>query len=262
MIQQQFAQRVTDIVRNDEDVLGLAAAGSWISGTLDEWSDLDLVLVTREKIGGDGQAMLRVAARFGSLLSGFTGEHVGEPRVLICLYDNPLLHVDIKFVTLKEFGAGRIETPVLLFDRDGGLQAAINNSEARWPQPDPQWIENRFWTWIHYALLKIGRGEYFEALDFLSCLRQLALGPLLQLRRRGLPRGVRRIEQELPAEDQELLKATVAGHDRASLTDAVIACIRLYRTLRNDLEGPGFIAQARTEEAVLRYLHRFRYGGS
>ncbi|RYZ19494.1 MAG: nucleotidyltransferase domain-containing protein [Chitinophagaceae bacterium] len=261
-MQEQFAQRVAGIVRNDEQVLGLAAAGSWISGTLDEWSDLDLVLVTRDKIGGDAKVMLQWAARLGNLLSGFTGEHVGEPRLLICLYEAPLLHVDIKFVTLEEFGSGRIETPVLLFDRDGALQAAIDGSEARFPQPDLQWIENRFWTWIHYALLKIGRGEYFEAMDFLAYLRQVALGPLLQVRRGLLPRGVRRVEQELPPQDLELLQATVAGHDRAALVEAVIASIKLYRTLRNDLEGPGFIAQARTEEAVLRFLHRFRYGGN
>ncbi|GAA4344718.1 nucleotidyltransferase domain-containing protein [Flaviaesturariibacter amylovorans] len=260
MIQQAFAQGVIERVRNEEEILGVAAAGSWISGELDEWSDLDLVLVTRHKIGGDRAAMLPWAARFGNLLSGFTGEHVGEPRLLICLYDEPLLHVDIKFVTLAEFGAGRVETPALLFDRDGALQAALDATEARFPQPDLQWIEDRFWTWIHYGLLKIGRGEYLEALDFLGYLRMMVFGPLLHLRRGNLPRGVRKVEQLLPPDDLDALKATIASHDRAALVDAVLVAIRLYRTLRNELSGPGFIVQARAEEAVLRYLHRFRYG--
>jgi hypothetical protein len=99
------------------------------------------------------------------LLSAFTGEHVGEPRLLICLYDNPLLHVDIKFVTLEEFGT-RVETPVILFDRNSQLKQVINQTTAIFPYPDFQWIEDRFWTWVHYAALKIGRGEYFEAIDF------------------------------------------------------------------------------------------------
>ncbi|GAB4093781.1 nucleotidyltransferase domain-containing protein [Flaviaesturariibacter terrae] len=262
MIQEQFARHAASVVAQDESALGLAVAGSWLSGELDEWSDLDLVLVTRDKVAPDRGAMLRWAARFGNLLSGFTGEHVGEPRLLICLYDAPLLHVDIKFVTLEEFGTGRIETPVLHFDRDNVLQAAINNSDARFPAANLQWIEDRFWTWVHYGLLKIGRGEYFEALDFLSSLRFLALGPLLQQRRGKLPRGVRRVEESLPAEDLDKLKETIGSHDRDTLLAAVLACIRLYRELRRELEGPGFNPQSRAEEAVMRYLHRFRYGAS
>lgn len=64
--------------------------------------------------------MVNYAKRLGDFLSGFTGEHVGEPRVLICLYDNPLLHVDIKFLTLDEFHH-RVETPILLLDRSKQL---------------------------------------------------------------------------------------------------------------------------------------------
>ena len=40
----------------------------------------------------------------------FTGEHVGESRVLICLYGPPLLHVDLKFVSLSDAAMGRQET--------------------------------------------------------------------------------------------------------------------------------------------------------
>lgn len=158
MIQEQFARHATDIVKQDESVIGLAAAGSWLTNELDEFSDLDLILVTREKISGNKNKMLEYAHRLGKLLTGFTGEHVGEPRVLICLYDNPLLHVDIKFLTLEELHP-RIENPVILFDRDGQLQNAITHSTAKFPYPDYQWIEDRFWIWIHYVLLKIGRGE-------------------------------------------------------------------------------------------------------
>ncbi|MBL7723846.1 MAG: nucleotidyltransferase domain-containing protein, partial [Chitinophagaceae bacterium] len=87
MIQQDFAYRVAEIVQRDETVLGLAAGGSWTSGEMDEYSDLDLILITKEKVAGNKEQMLQYAKSFGDLISGFTGEHVGEPRVLICLYD-------------------------------------------------------------------------------------------------------------------------------------------------------------------------------
>ncbi len=97
MIQEDFAAKVVKIVENDPAFIGLAVAGSWISHEIDEYSDLDLVLITKDKIGGDKVKMLDQAKRFGDFISGFTGDNVGEPRLLICLYDNPLLHVDIKF---------------------------------------------------------------------------------------------------------------------------------------------------------------------
>ncbi|HRO71821.1 MAG TPA: nucleotidyltransferase domain-containing protein, partial [Chitinophagaceae bacterium] len=102
MIQKQFADKITRILKDDPSVMGLAAAGSWMTNELDEYSDLDLVLVTKHRVSGDTNLMLSYAERFGKLLAGFTGEHVGEPRVLICLYDNPLLHVDIKFLVPDE----------------------------------------------------------------------------------------------------------------------------------------------------------------
>ena len=102
MIQQDFANRTVDVLKNDETVIGLAVAGSWLTNEIDEFSDLDLILVSKEKVSGDKNKMLEYANSFGDLLSGFTGEHVGEPRVLICLYDNPLLHVNIEFLTLGE----------------------------------------------------------------------------------------------------------------------------------------------------------------
>lgn len=40
------------------------------------------------------------AGTLGHLLHAFTGEHVGEPRLLICLFGPQLLHVDLKFITL------------------------------------------------------------------------------------------------------------------------------------------------------------------
>src|SRR4028119_1103562 len=102
LMQKEFAYKVKSIVEQDESVKGLAVAGSWLTDELDEYSDLDLVLVTSEKISNDKSKMLRYANQYGKLLSAFTGDHVGEPRLLICLYDNPLLHVDIKFLIAEE----------------------------------------------------------------------------------------------------------------------------------------------------------------
>jgi len=252
-IQAVFAERVKKLVQEDPSVTGLAVAGSWITDEIDEYSDLDLILVTKYKIAGNKEKMLETARRFGDLVSGFTGEHVGEPRVLICLYDNPLLHVDIKFLTPDEF-KDRIENPVILFEREGQLSKIIHATTATWPQPDYQWIEDRFWTWIHYAALKIGRGELMEAFDFLSFLRTTVLSPLLQVKNNRHARGLRKVETELSASDLENLKITIAQYNRESILKALDNTISIYKNLRRKLYDNKVVLQIRAEKLSLDYL--------
>src|SRR3712207_4646546 len=90
-------------VRADPRLLGLTIAGSGAAGTMDEFSDLDLVLVCADEHHAE---LLREAPAFaaslGPLLACFTGEHVGEPRLLIALYGPPPAHVDLKFVAARD----------------------------------------------------------------------------------------------------------------------------------------------------------------
>ena len=257
-IQQQFAGGVKAIVSKDESVIGLAVAGSWLTNEVDEWSDLDLILVTREKVGGNKEKMLAYAAQFGHLLNGFTGDHVGEPRLLVCLYNHPLLHVDIKFLTGEEFAVGRVEKPIILHDTNGKLQHVLDSTMHQFPYPDYQWMEDRFWIWMHYALMKIGRGEYFEALDFFAYLRMVVLGPLLHIRNGSLPRGVRRVEMTLPAGDLQALKRTVTNLEPSQLMAALQSSIDLYRSLRKELFTTEVHLYKETEERVMQFFEELR----
>lgn len=253
MRQIEFAHRAKEILETDADIIGLAVGGSWISDQMDAFSDLDLIIVTKDKVSDRKDKMMAYAKRLGKLLSGFTGEHLGEPRLLICLYDQPLLHVDIKFVTTGEFGH-RIETPVILFDRAGRLQSLLESSLPVFPYPDYQWIEDRFWTWIHYALLKVGRGEYFEALDFLSFLRVTVLGPLLHIKYGNLPRGVRKVEKELDSTALEMLQQTVPVYEKHSILASLKNAVDLYKELSAELFNNAIQPQTQTQQRVMLYF--------
>lgn len=261
MIQVEFAQRAKDIFEKQEAITGLAVGGSWINNELDEYSDLDLLVITKEKITHDKDKMLGYARLLGHLLSGFTGEHVEEPRLLICLYDDPLLHVDLKFLTIEEL-AQRVETPTVLLDRTGEIKEILLKSAAHFPYPDYQWIEDRFWIWVHYALLKIGRGEYLETFDFLGFLRMVVLGPLLQIKNGKLPRGVRKVETELNEEDLKELKTTIAAYDRASLVYSLKNAVELYRRLRVSLFSDKVHLQSETENSVMHYFSKIENNSS
>lgn len=255
-MQKEFAENVIQILKKDPTIVGLAGAGSWLTNEIDQWSDLDLVIVTKDNLNADKSLMIEYASRFGNLLSAFTGEHVGEKRLLICLYDKPLLHVDIKFVTRDEF-CERIENPVILLDTDDVLQKIISTTKAEFPTPDFQWIEDRFWTWVHYGLTKIGRGEYFEALDFMAYLRMVVFGPLLHIKNRNLPRGVRRVETTLKHADFKSLESTLSLNNKESLLNALTHAVQLYKSLRQEL-FVGKVSYNKAENAVLRYMDDLR----
>lgn len=227
-VHRQFLENAVRVLRQDERIAGIAVAGSLAEGGADEFSDVDLVVAVEAEFH---DAILNerqpIAAALGRLVASFTGEHVGEPRLLVCLYDNPTLHVDLKFVALPD-AVPVVDTPVVVWARDERLEAVLRQRKGAYPPPDRQWIEDRFWVWIHYLAGKIARGELFEALEGLSFLRVTVLAPL-GLACLGMPTsGVRRLEEKAP-ELAEALTATLAGHDKKSLWNALEAAIALYR---------------------------------
>jgi hypothetical protein len=163
--------------------------------------------------------------------------------------------VDLKFVAVTDAGA-RVDDPVVLWERGDALSAVLRQGEARYPQPDPQWIEDRFWVWIHYAATKVGRGELFEAHEFLSFLRATVLSPL-GLRQRGLrPAGVRRVEQLAPDLAQQL-QLTVVARDPSEQLRALQAAIALYRQLRAAV-GESLQPRAAAEAVATQYVEEMR----
>lgn len=252
-----FLENAVRVVRHDSETIGLAVGGSYASGDMDVYSDLDLVLVTTHSIAPNISRMRAYASRLGQMLASFRGDHVGEPRLLIALYDAPLLHVDIKFLTLAEFEE-RVEDPVVLYERDEALTTVIQRSTAHYPDFDFQWAEDRFWIWVHYAALKIGRGEYFEALDFLAFLRSTLLGPMIHLKNGNLPRGVRRIETSVGKEDLAQLTGTLGLLDRHALLASTEVAMHLYESLRDDLAPVTLQKNRAAQLAVRAYLDAIR----
>lgn len=128
-------------------------------GEMDEYSDLDLIIVYNYAFRNEiMEQRFRIAERLGNLFSAFTGEHVGEPRLLICLYGPAPLHVDLKFVQLEELES-RVENPLILWERGSGIATILSKTSPSLPFPQLQWIEDRFWVWVHYCATKLGRGE-------------------------------------------------------------------------------------------------------
>ena len=252
-----FLDRALAHLTKDPRIAGVAAGGSYLTNSIDEYSDLDLVIFIEpsayESVMNQRQT---IAGELGPLLAAFTGEHVGEPRLLICLYGPPLLHVDLKFVSLEDAGE-RIEDPAVLFERDGRLSGVFAETAARFPDLDLQWIEDRFWVWIHYAAAKIGRGELMEACDFLAFLRAQVLGPLSLKQQGARPSGVRKIEFAAPQLAGEI-QNTVTAYDSLACLNALEVSADLYRRLRIKSATESLVLRGQAESAAFEYLQEIR----
>lgn len=254
-VHRQFLAQALPVFAADARLVGVAAGGSYL-GSMDEYSDLDLLIAVEPGLGlavlSDARS---IASALSPLLSAFTGEHVGEPRLLICLYGPPLLHVDLKFVSLDDLEE-RVEDPAVLWQRGDRLSEVLRGGTAEYPAPDRQWIEDRFWVWLHYAATKLARGELFEVVGFLGFLRQTVLGPLALERVGARPSGVRRLERHAP-DFARSLERTVTSPETFGCLAALRASVELYVSLRrsSELEAP----RAAAERAALQYLDEVEY---
>lgn len=249
---QQLLEKIISVFSQDPRILGIGASGSFASDSMDKYSDLDLVIAVEPT-----QFDIIMKERFEIIdlvdgkLAAFTGEHVGEPRLVIALFEPNTVHVDFKFVALPD-AATRIDETKVVWERESYLSDVYQHSQYHFPQPDPQWIEDRFWIWTHYAATKIARGEYFETLEFISFIRQTVLSPLALKQGGFTPFGVRKVEKYLP-EFAKQLEETVAKPDPASLTKAVKKCVALYLELR---EKETVNTNAEAQAVVVAYLNK------
>jgi hypothetical protein len=248
-----FLERALGLLAKDRRLFGVGICGSFLARKMDEFSDLDLVIGVEDAAHEEvARERRRIAEGLGNLLAAFTGEHVGDARLVICLYGPPLLHVDLKFLRAGEM-AERVEDPEILWEREGRMTKALAEGAARYPQPDLQWIEDRFWTWVHYATSKIGRGELFESEDCLAFLRGRVLGPLALAEKGARPAGVRRIELHAP-ETAKAMEATLSEHDARAYAEALEHAVTIYRGLRGRLATKGFVPHPDAEAAVMAHL--------
>ncbi|MDR0446526.1 MAG: oxalate:formate antiporter [Oscillospiraceae bacterium] len=252
--QQRFINTASPALERDKRIAGVALGGSYIRReSMDEYSGLDFTVAVRDECWDEVlQERVKIAESLGALLASFTGEHIQRPNLLICLYDEPLMHVDLNFMKLSDAGE-RYDDPVILFQTATLLADELARHPARVPIPDLQWFEDRFWIWVHFIATRIGRGDLFDAIDSLGFLRLNVLGPLISMKNGFPPHGVRHIERDCP-EDARMLTETLAEYNAKSCIRALKAAANLYISLRGVNKASLFLRD-KAESRALRYLN-------
>ena len=99
-LHRSFAEQLKLKFQADSRIHSLLAGGSLVHGGFDQYSDLDFVVVVDPLYYDEIMAQRIVfAGTLGHLLHAFTGEHVGEPRLLS--------HAESRSPGLKDFGLFR-----------------------------------------------------------------------------------------------------------------------------------------------------------
>ncbi len=250
---QAFLDHAVPVLEADPRFRALLIAGSAVTGGMDEWSDLDTIVVVEDPASEALWAEhFAVVAQLGKLLVAFRGDHVGEPRLLICLYDAPVLHVDIKFVAARDLLPLRAPAEVR-WSREP-LALVVQLVAARF---DVQWCADRLPGWVHYAAIKLGRGELFELASTLDFLRTRVLGPLIALEAGEAPRSVRRLEALDSPRLPELARA-LSAYDRTSLAEAARRAFALAFSLPDG--HPHVVRHIAAEATLLAYFEAVAAG--
>lgn len=109
-----------------------------------------------------------------------------------------------------------------------------------------------------FATLKLGRGENFEALDFLSFMRTTVTAPLFQIKNEKLPRGLRKVEMNYPKADLEKLVSTVPSYNTDSLFTSLDNTVNLYLELRQQIFPTTINLRTAAQEKILQYLQEIK----
>jgi hypothetical protein len=220
---------------NEPDVVGMAIAGSFVDGAPDTYSDLDLRVVLAngsfERLFARREEFARAC---GPLVAAFTGEHVGEPYLLITLYDD-LVHVDFLFTELADAQARNEGRKVrMLWQREPGVTEALSRPYEPDPVADLAYSEARIWTWVWYIQSKILRGELWEAVSGLSFVRDQVLFRLLATSQEIRYRGARFAEESVGGHAATVAR-TLGKLDQQALLEALRTTVGLYLELADPL---------------------------
>ena len=261
--QQTVLARFVEACEADERVVAAFLGGSRGARREDEWSDLDIYVVTSDEDYED----------FGAQVREFVGR-LGEP---VFLEDFGLEHT--LFFVLADGIEGEIgygcESRFLdihagayrtLVDKKGVLAGAEFIGEQRGQDEQLEMLRRQvYWFWhdLSHFVTAIGRGELWWAQGQLEALRTYCVN-LARLRRNMADEGVGdepyfKVEKAIPAADLEPLRETFGPVEQAHLLRSVMTVLEFYRGIALGLaEEHGVMYPERLEEVTVRRLERLQ----
>lgn len=259
-LQADLLRRVVELFHSDDRVEALVLGGSLARREGDEWSDVDVYVVTADSDFDDVFAERHTAAAaVGRPVAQFTVPAAGSGSTdLIVLFDD-VVKLDLMYYRASEIQPHRKWAHALVLKDVRGLMGEVRQKSsdiALTALPDEQLLrlDQQFWVWCLFAFGKIRRGERWAALDALHEIRTAAVIPLLLAVAGQHDEGYRRLETKLGKGEGPLAR-TVASLDADSQLAALRQEIDLFAAARRSLfSSRGLIVNEAAEAAIRSVL--------
>ncbi|OOG43456.1 hypothetical protein [Rhodanobacter sp. C05] len=207
----------------------LLVTGSVVAGGVDQYSDLDLIVVSESP--SDCATTVRAAIEeAGELISCFTTDHLvtHQSSIYYIAVERSLVKLDIVY----EDSTKSFEIPATAEIVSGdihNLERATFHSNAGLPESALELSAAKLAAWLWFTYARAARGEFFAAARSIDFSRENALLPLM-LHRLRLPQdGHRKLESRLP---KSLLHDLALTHPSdlnfESIFDALVAMRSIF----------------------------------
>lgn len=261
--QQAVLERFVAACEQDERVVAAFLGGSLAAGKADEWSDLDIYLITTDESYQDFAAGFR--AFVGRLGQPLFLESFGRSDTLFFIFADDTegeisLGSESAFLDIHD-GPYKV-----LVDKKGILEG-VKFLGYR-PTPDEQLETLRgqvYWFWhnLSHFITAIGRGQLWWAQGQLEALRNCCVN-LARLEHNFADANVGdepyfKVENAIPTGELAPLEPTFRPMEPGALQESVFAIVAFYRKLAPPLaERHGIEYPADLERLMLSRLERLR----
>ena len=230
--QHRLVERVHADLRADDRVRGLWLTGSLATGTDDDFSDVDmLVVVAEDYLDGFLHEWPSVAERHRPLLA----RRMGHAPVFNHILEG-WLRWDMVVGTTSDVSNMDLSQVTELFNHDGLVPSSPSHRGA-----DPDVVREmteEFLRVLGLLPVVLGRGELVTAVSGAGLLRQMVT-TLLRYRAEGdRLSGALHLSRVLPANEMAALAAMPPVYvDRASVVRAHLSCAAMFLPVARDLLG-------------------------
>ena len=234
-----FVNRFVDACKTDERVVAAFLGGSNAKGRADQFSDIDLCVITtdnaRQDFYNQREAFLR---SFGELVFF---EDFGIPNIAYFIFADGT-EGELNFGSeghLDQIHSGPFRT---LLDKKNVLAEAVFSEEVADPARQLEELRHNidwFWHEMSHFVTAIGRGKLWWARGQLEALRAKCVN-LARLQNNFVDMGVGdepyfKIENEINVEKLAPLETTFCLMEKAAMLESAWLIVRFYQTRVADL---------------------------
>lgn len=241
---QSLLDRAAKVITSDSRVIGLYVYGS---PNADEYSDVDLSIFfkTDEERKSFRNDIEKITKKIGKVKVETVG--VNDERIYIVIFDPEELNIDMKFMLIYE-DDNPYEFPVdIIYDPEGHLEKMVKDAPKLVIDIDRHYLDHgakQFYYGFLYFVLKVGRGQFWRALDVIDLYRRGLIKDEDVLARR-LHKDYLDVEKNLDEERIAVLNKTLISElTKENLFQAMDAMIEYWdRFLKDKFQELGLLPE-------------------